>query len=140
MSMRMLFAALLATLLNSFAWGQETCEPTGIQFGFFNGVQTPSDDAQRVVQRYLPELYGLTTPDGQPISYTLYYNDTEGWADFVETFEQRLQEHNGVLSQRFELFFSSLQGGGSWWSHITETVPALSGLLGGLFDRPSVST
>jgi hypothetical protein len=42
----------------------------------------------------------------------------------VETFEQRLQEHNGLLSQRFELFFSALQGGGSWWTHITETVAA----------------
>jgi hypothetical protein len=111
---------------------QEACERTGIEFGFFNGVQTVRDDAREVVQKFLPEQYGLTTPEGQPISYTLYYNDTEGWADFVETFEQRLQEHNGLLSQRFELFFSSLQGGGSWWNHITETVPALGDVLTGI--------
>jgi hypothetical protein len=129
-------AAMAAALLICTSWtnahAQETCERAGIEFGFFNGVQTIFDDAQEVVDRFLPEQYGRTTPDGQPISYTLYYNDTEGWADFVETFEQRLQEHNGVLSQRFELFFSSLQGGGSWWTHITETVPALGNVLTGI--------
>jgi len=129
-------AAMAISLLLSLSWmdanAQETCERTGIEFGFFNGVKTTRFQARDVVEEFLPEQYGLTTPDGQPISYTLYYNDTEGWADFVETFEQRLQEHNGVLSQRFELFFSSLQGGGSWWSHITETVPALGDVLSGI--------
>ncbi|HMN94256.1 MAG TPA: hypothetical protein PKC60_13580 [Hydrogenophaga sp.] len=62
--------------------------------------------AQHVVDRTLPGQYGLTTPDGQPISYTLYYNDTQaGITDFVETFEQRLQEQDGLLAGRFELFF-----------------------------------
>ncbi|TNF57243.1 MAG: hypothetical protein EP308_02675 [Burkholderiales bacterium] len=93
--------------------------------------------AQYVVDRTLPGQYGLTTPDGQPINYTLYYNDTDPWlTDFVETFDQRLQEHGGLLSERFELFFSSLQGGGSWWTHITETVPAVRSRS----NRPSVST
>ncbi len=124
--------ALLLNLSWTTANAQETCERTGIEFGFFNGVKTLEEDAQDVINFFLPRLYGHTTPDGQPISYTLYYNDTEGWADFVETFEQRLQEHNGVLSQRFELFFSSLQGGGSWWTHITETVPALGDVLSGI--------
>lgn len=122
-------------LLTNFAWAQERCESTGVEFGFFNGVQTPSDDAQRVVQRYLPELYGRTIPDGQPINYTLYYNDNQaGITDFIETFEQRLQEQDGLLAGRFELYFSAMNGGGSWWSRITETVPALRGLLEGLAD------
>lgn len=95
-------------LLTAPAWAQETCETTGVEFAFFNGVQTPSDDAQRVVQLHLPSLYGTITPDGQPITYTLYYNDTDaGLADFVETFEQRLQEHEGLLAGRYELFFST---------------------------------
>ncbi|TNF57241.1 MAG: hypothetical protein EP308_02665 [Burkholderiales bacterium] len=98
-------------------------------------MKTTLPQAQEVARDVLPSLYGRTTPDGQPINYTLYYNDTQaGITDFVETFEQRLQEQDGLLAGRFELFFSAMNGGGSWWSHITETLPALSGLLGGLFD------
>jgi len=101
-------ALALFGLLTAPAWAQETCETTGVEFGFFNGVQTQLDDAQSVVDDHLPELYGLTTPDGLPITYTLYYNDTDaGLADFVETFEQRLQEQEGLLAGRFELFFST---------------------------------
>jgi hypothetical protein len=137
--LRGLLSSLLLSALflhSGHALAQETCERTGIEFGFFNGVKTTRFQARDVVEEFLPEQYGRTTPDGQPISYTLYYNDTEGWADFVETFDQRLQEHNGLLSERFELFFSSLQGGGSWWSHITETEPTVRSRS----NRPSVST
>ena len=131
--------SLVFLLLLGFTWSplhaQETCERSGIEFGFFNGVKTLDEDAQDVVTFYLPRQYGLTTPDGQPISYTLYYNDNQaGITDFIETFEQRLQEQNGLLAGRFELFFSAMSGGGGWWSRITETVPALSEMLGGLFD------
>ena len=122
------------------ALAQETCERTGIEFGFFNGVKTTLPQAQEVARDVLPSQYGRTTPDGQPISYTLYYNDSQaGISDFIETFEQRLQEQDGLLAGRFELFFSAMDGGGSWWSRITEAVPALSGLLGGLSDDPSTS-
>jgi hypothetical protein len=99
------------------ALAQETCERIGIEFGFFNGVQTTLPQAQEVARDVLPSQYGRITPDGQPISYTLYYNDTQaGIADFIETFEQRLQEQDGLLAGRFELFFSAMNGGGSWWS------------------------
>jgi hypothetical protein len=138
--LRGLLSSLLLSALflhSGHALAQETCERTGIEFGFFNGVKTQERSALDVVEEFLPLLYGRTTPDGQPISYTLYYNDTEAWlTDFVETFDQRLQEHGGLLSQRFELFFSSLQGGGSWWTHITETVPTVRSRS----NRPSVST
>jgi hypothetical protein len=131
---------VLPLLLSPFwngAHAQETCERAGVEFGFFNGVKTTRTKAQEVIEIFLPSQYGHTTPDGQPISYTLYYNDTDPWlTDFVETFDQRLQEHGGLLSQRFELFFSSLQGGGSWWTHITETVPTVRSRS----NRPSVST
>lgn len=50
------------------AYAQEICERTGIEFGFFNGVQTQERLAQHVVERTLPTQYGRTTPDGQPIS------------------------------------------------------------------------
>jgi hypothetical protein len=135
------FSALVLALWFGLSWSaghaQETCERTGIEFGFFNGVKTQERSALDVVEEFLPLLYGRTTPDGQPISYTLYYNDTQaGITDFVETFDQRLQEHGGLLSERFELFFSSMKGGGSWWTHITETVPTVRSRS----NRPSVST
>ena len=125
---------LLTSIPTGSVFAQEACESEGVEFGFFNGVKTTDIQAKRVVQEHLPRLYGLTTPKGQPITYTLYYNDTEGFSDFVETFEQRLKEQDGLLAGRFELFFSATQGGGTWWSNITEAVPALSGLLGGLID------
>jgi hypothetical protein len=126
---------LLVNLFLGSTHAQEVCERTGVEFGFFNGVKTEESVAQFVVRDVLPRQYGRTTPDGQPISYTLYYNDNQaGITDFIETFEQRLQEQNGLLAGRFELFFSAMSGGGGWWSRITETVPALSEMLGGLFD------
>jgi hypothetical protein len=128
---------LLATFFFEAVHAQETCDPSGVEFGFFNGVKTEESVAQFVVKDVLPRIYGHTTPDGQPITYTLYYNDTDPWlTDFVETFDQRLQEHGGLLSERFELFFSAMNGGGSWWTHITETVPTVRSRS----NRPSVST
>ena len=117
------------------AIAQETCERAGVEFGFFNGVQTTLVQAQEVTRDVLPSQYGHITPDGQLISYTLYYNDSQaGITDFIETFEQRLQEQDGLLAGRFELFFSAMNGGGGWWSRLTEAVPALNSLLDGLFD------
>jgi len=106
--------SLFLSLSWTYANAQETCECTGIEFGFFNGVQTTRFQARDVVEEFLPSQYGRTTPDGQPINYTLYYNDNQaGITDFFETFEQRLQEQDGLLAGRFELFFSAMNGGGS---------------------------
>ena len=116
--------AFMVTTFCAPSFAQESCERTGIQFGFFNGVDTKLEFAQEVVDRDLPEQYGRTTPNGEPITYALYYNDTEGFSDFVETFDQRLQEHNGLLAGRFELFFSAMKGEGSWWEALTGVVPA----------------
>lgn len=46
--------------------------------------------------------------------------------DFVETFDQRLQEENGLLKGRFELFFGTLSGGGTWWSNIIDAIPEVA--------------
>lgn len=113
---------------------QNQCERSGVVFGFFNGVQTQEDDAQRALHQHIEILYGPTTPAGEPITYELFYNDTQGFADFVETFEQRLQEQNGVLAERFELFFSSTQGAGTWWDQLTTAIPAFNDLRRSLVE------
>lgn len=123
-----------AALLAPFCVGaQESCE-TGVVFGFFNGVQTTEQHAKIAVHDYLAVLYGPTTPDDQSITYELFYNDTQGFADFVETFEQRLEEQNGLLAGRFELFFSAIKGEGGWWNALTSAIPSLTSLLGSFFD------
>ena len=77
------------------AVSQEQCDQNGVMFGFFNGVQTTLSQAGEA-RRKLEDLYGPRTPAGEPITYELFYNDTQGFADFVETFDQRLQEHGGL--------------------------------------------
>ncbi|MDP2015343.1 hypothetical protein [Hydrogenophaga sp.] len=116
------------------AFAQDQCERNGVVFGFFNGVQTLEDDAQRALHQHLEVMHGPTTPNKEPITYELFYNDTQGFADFVETFEQRLQEQNGLLAGRFELFFSATQGESSWWDALIKAIPALGDLLKSLFD------
>ncbi len=88
---------------------QDACEAEGVVFGFFNGVQTTKESANNALVA-LGQLYPAKTPVGEPITYELFYNDTQGFADFVETFDQRLQEQNGLPAGRFELFFSATQG------------------------------
>ena len=127
---RMVFAFALLPLCVA---AQESCT-AGVVFGFFNGVQTTEQLAKFVAHRQLVELYGPTTPAGESITYDLFYNDTQGFADFVETFDQRLQEHGGLLAGRFELFFSAARGEGFWWKALTSAIPSLVGFLEDLFD------
>ncbi|HIF9187352.1 hypothetical protein [Photobacterium damselae] len=104
------------------------CQETGVVFSFFNGVQNTSLQAHSALQR-LKLIHGEETEDGELIRYELLYNESDGFDDFVETFEQRLEEHEGLLSERFELFFEALQGGGNWWDKITDAVPSLGNIL-----------
>ena len=92
----------MVLLLPLAVFAEENCK-TGVVFGFFNGVQTTDVQADFAVA-WLRKLYPSTTPAGEPITYELFYNDTQGFADFVETFDQRLQEQNGLLAGRFETF------------------------------------
>ena len=104
------------------------CTSGGILFGFFNGVLNTEDLAKDSLLKF-EKKYGSTSPQGAPIRYEVFYNETEGFSDFVEVFEQRLNEHGGALAGRFELFFSALQGGGPWWGTIIEAAPALGEIL-----------
>lgn len=104
------------------------CTTGGVLFGFFNGVNNTEKKAKDSIYLF-EEKYGETSPHGEAIHYEVFFNETEGFADFVEVFEQRLNEHGGALAGRFELFFSALNGGGGWWNTITTAVPALAGVL-----------
>ncbi len=104
------------------------CAPSGVGFGFFNGVNTTDEEADEALRKF-QHKYGDKTPNGETIKYELFYNQTEGLRDFAETFEQRLQEQEGILAGRFELFWEALNGGGSWWDAITEAIPSTASIL-----------
>lgn len=109
------------------------CNERGIVFGFFNGVQTsPSQANEALIE--LSTLYGERSEDGDKIQYELFYNYSNGFEDFVETFEQRLKEQNGILVDKFELFFQAYQQKGSWWEKIIQSLPAYADFFGALLD------
>lgn len=109
------------------------CRETGIEFAFLNGVQTTKPQADRALQEF-KRIHGQSAPGGDQIKYETLYNYSSGFEDFVETFEQRLQEQEGLLAGRYELFFEALNGGGSWWNNIINSVSAVAGLLTGFVD------
>lgn len=115
------------------------CPTGGISFGFFNGVDTTSREAE-IARNYLELTYGSTSSAGEAIQYELFYNATTGLVDFVETFDQRLLEQNGLLAGRFELFFEAIRGGGTLWSRITSTVASTAGILSGILDSYQAKT
>ena len=121
-------SALVILCLASTALAQvpaaSACKPTGVLFGFFNGVQTTRVQADVALER-LKKIHGETNAAGEKISYEVFYNYSNGFEDFVETFDQRLKEQDGLLQGRFELFFGAVHGGGDWWSDLTGAVAAL---------------
>lgn len=110
-----------------------SCQSGGVLFGFFNGVLTTPFGADDSLAKFRTR-YAATSVRGDQIRYETFYNKTEGFDDFVETFDQRLKEQDGILAGRFELFFEALNGGGSWWSAITEAVPAFVNTLSAFID------
>ena len=73
-----------------------------IVFGFFNGVQTTEDEAREALKLIQAKFIGSDLSfKGESIEYTLFYNKTEGLADFAETFEQRAKEHAEVLADKY---------------------------------------
>ena len=105
-----------------------------VAFLFLNGVQTTSRQARAGLE-HLQTIHGTrASATGERIRYDLLYNRTEGFEDFVETFEQRLLEQGGVLEGRFELFFEALRGEGPWWSSIISVVSSAASILMGIVD------
>lgn len=115
------------------------CGAAGVAFVFFNGVQTTAEEADVALEEFR-RLYGDTSAKGDAIRYEVLYNYTDGFEDFVETFEQRLNEQGGLLEGRFELFFEALKGDGPWWSRIINTVASAADILKGFVDWYQAST
>lgn len=111
----------------------DLCKPEGTVLMFFNGVLNTEAEAMAVLQQ-LKRVHGTARPDGDEIRYELMYNHTKGFEDFVETFEQRLKEQDGLLAGRFELFLESRSGGGTWWSRITGAIATTNRLLQSIRD------
>ncbi|NDP60183.1 MAG: hypothetical protein GZ090_12600, partial [Oxalobacteraceae bacterium] len=82
-------------------------------FAFFNGVKTSRLQARNLLDVF-EQIHGTTLPNNESIRYELMYNTSNDFEDFVETFEQRMREQNGLLGDRFELFFEAMNGGGDW--------------------------
>ena len=100
------------------------CQASGDTiFAFFNGVMTTHDLALDNLT-VLRATHGNTSPDGGKIDYDLMYNHTNGFQDFVETFEQRFEEQH-ELKDRWELFFQVLKDQSSWWDKIVFKIPEL---------------
>jgi hypothetical protein len=115
------------------ASAEDLCVHEGVAFIFFNGVNTTPAGANAAVEEF-KRLHGSENSSGEKIKYEYFYNYSNGFEDFVETFEQRLLEQDGLLEGRFELFFQALTGDGPWWSTIINTVSEAAGILEGLVD------
>lgn len=125
---------LILTLGNvQRASAADLCENSEVAFIFFNGVQTSHAQANAAAEEF-KKLHGPETPDGDKIGYDYFYNYSNGFEDFVETFEQRLLEQEELLEGRFELFFEALTGDGPWWSRIISSVGEAAGILTGFVD------
>jgi len=103
---------------------QSSCSaPADVRVGFFNGVNNnwkQADDSRQELEL----AYGLAAPNDAKITYELYYNFTQGFGDFVETFDQRLREQDAVLSNKFYLFYEAINGGGEYTNVIQAAIPA----------------
>jgi len=87
-----------------------------VVIGFFNGVNTTFTEANLNLQA-LVDNYGNETSDAIPIRYELFYNDTDGLYDFVETFAQRAKEKGPYLQDNFAMVWDLL-GAAKWWRAI----------------------
>ncbi len=114
------------------------CKDTGIVFAFFNGVQTTEKQAWDVNNK-LKRIYGEKTTKNENIRYEVMYNQSKGFEDFVETFEQRLLEQERLLEGKYELFFEALKGDGPWWNKIINRVSTAKDILTSFVNAYSAS-
>ena len=98
-----------------------------IVIGFFNGVQTTREEAEKA--RELIKTKFLNTyisTKAEKIEYALFYNKTEGLADFAETFDQRVKEHAQILADKLENFWRIKNEETSILDKIEKVIPAMA--------------
>jgi hypothetical protein len=97
---------------------------------YINGLSTDPIGAQDGLDA-LSALYGAQY-NNQPVSYTLFYTPTDGLTqDVVNAFAQRVQSSPG-LTDRWELIWDTLDGGGAISDLAIAENPSLSGLVSDL--------
>lgn len=109
--------ALVFTFALSPAYAEDNediCKPAGYVVGFFNGVWNTKLQAEGGLSAIRDSLYGEEY-NGETLEYELFYNQTgsdrEGVTmleDIAEVFQQRAQELDGALSNRWEIFWETL--------------------------------
>ncbi|CAH7155975.1 conserved exported hypothetical protein [Vibrio chagasii] len=112
----------------------DICRNTDMVVAFFNGVNTTPSGANRAKEE-LKRIHGEKSVTGDSIQYEVFYNYTDGFEDFVETFEQRLLEQDRILEGRYELFFEIMRGDGPWWSSIIEAASSTAALYEAIGDK-----
>ena len=103
----------------------------GYVIGYINGLSTDPIGAQDGVDA-LSAIYG-TQYNNQPVSYTLFYAPTDGlMQDVVNAFAQRVASSPG-LTDRWELIWDTLDGGGGAISDLAIAEnPSLNSLVSDL--------
>ena len=128
-------AALTVSVLLSLSALSSAAQTPGGEPGYvivyINGLSTDPIGAQDGVDA-LSAIFGAQY-NNQPVSYTLLYPPTDGlMQDVVNAFAQRVQSSPG-LTDRWELIWDTLDGGGGAISDFAVAEnPSLSGLVSDL--------
>ncbi len=90
------------------------CKPVGYVLGFFNGVWNTPNQASNSLRK-IKKLMPQKKYKNENIEYELFYNQTgqtrdgaTALEDLAEVFRQRAVEFNGVVVNRWELFWETL--------------------------------
>ncbi|MGF1835101.1 hypothetical protein [Photobacterium sanguinicancri] len=107
----LIISALLSVNANA-----NSCKIEGYTIGFFNGVATTPEQAEEGTWK-LESTLGLSQYHGEGVEYQLFYNDSyigEGMVnvlgDFAETFDQRTQELDQQVNNKWEAFWDIVNG------------------------------
>ena len=102
----------------------------GYVIGYINGLSTDPIGAQDGLDA-LSAVYG-TQYNNQPVSYTLFYTPTDGLTqDVINAFAQRVASSPG-LTDRWELIWDTLDGGGAISDLAIAENPSLNSLVSDL--------
>ncbi|OEE57319.1 hypothetical protein A1OS_21695 [Enterovibrio norvegicus] len=95
---------------------QDECKVEGYVVGFFNGVANTRSQAQDGLDK-LKSTIGINSYNSEDVDYQLFYNDSrideEGryvLGDLAETFDQRTNELDDIVGNRWEAFWDIVNG------------------------------